>query len=649
MKRLLLSLAALVVFPASALAVSASPAAAGGQSFSVSTSLSDTNGVRADPTIYNIEGSTYFKLRDLGRLLDFGVTYDSAAKAVRIESDKAYVPVSGESGAIKNTATSSAAAVSSKQTIYVDGKRVSPTVYNIKGNNYMGLRELAALVDFGVAYNYDTRVITAYAAYPYAEESNWTAAMNDLAVNLGALPASSYQATASRYAPIVTGENDADWRVLISTLRAVKDAPPFAAGSALSRANLYWANQLTAAITNTAFVSPSLYKDALPDLADPDLFANPDKSALRKDFAALSAAYLGASPKQAASAGVSGSIAKDARERLSLSTSYATGKGGTAEDLTNTKKHFGNDMTALSSLTDDNARVQKIAALIKDNFRSGGSAPWTTAWRTGDGMDSFSFAAAADYMFYEAGIPAFIARSYSSAWNVVYVNGKWSVFEASAGASLRSLEDKLLQDTHPASTLLLTQAMRPGSSYNGLKTYTIDHYFTYTPITDTAKATAAQMRAYLLSVNPNAPQSVLDMIPHYLTEGAAEGIRGDIAFAQSCLETGNFTFTGSAVTLAQNNFCGLGVVTNGVEGAVFETPQLGIRAQIQHLKAYANRAALKNECIDPRFTLVTRGCAETVQHLGIQENPKGYGWASGADYGTKILNILDHILTYPGA
>ena len=139
------------------------------------------------------------------------------------------------------------------------------------------------------------------------------------------------------------------------------------------------------------------------------------------------------------------------------------------------------------------------------------------------------------------------------------------------------------------------------------------------------------------------------MIPHYLTEGAAEGIRGDIAFAQSCLETGNFTFTGSAVTLAQNNFCGLGVVTNGVEGAVFETPQLGIRAQIQHLKAYANRAALKNECIDPRFTLVTRGCAETVQHLGIQENPKGYGWASGADYGTKILNILDHILTYPGA
>ena len=153
------------------------------------------------------------------------------------------------------------------------------------------------------------------------------------------------------------------------------------------------------------------------------------------------------------------------------------------------------------------------------------------------------------------------------------------------------------------------------------------------------------MQSYLRKVNPNAPQSVLDMIPLYLTEGQAEGIRGDIAFAQSCLETGNFTFTGSAVSLEGNNFCGLGVLDNGMQGAVFATPQLGIRAQIQHLKAYANRQLLQNECIDPRFHLVTRGAAPTVQYLGIQENPQGYGWAAGADYGVKILNILENILT----
>ena len=81
----------------------------------------------------------------------------------------------------------------------------------------------------------------------------------------------------------------------------------------------------------------------------------------------------------------------------------------------------------------------------------------------------------------------------------------------------------------------------------------------------------------------------------------AEGVRGDIAFAQSCLETGNFSFAGSAVTLEQNNFCGMGVTANGLKGNSFSTAQLGIRAQVQHLKAYASTEPLKGECIDPRF------------------------------------------------
>src|SRR5699024_4241256 len=115
----------------------------------------------------------------------------------------------------------------------------------------------------------------------------------------------------------------------------------------------------------------------------------------------------------------------------------------------------------------------------------------------------------------------------------------------------------------------------------------------------------------------------------YLSEGETEGIRGDLAFCQSCLETGNFTFEGSAVTLDQNNFCGMGVTSNGMKGNSFSTPQLGIRAQIQHLKAYANTQDLVNTCIDPRFKYVQRGCAPYVEWLGIQENPSGRGWASG--------------------
>ena len=165
----------------------------------------------------------------------------------------------------------------------------------------------------------------------------------------------------------------------------------------------------------------------------------------------------------------------------------------------------------------------------------------------------------------------------------------------------------------------------------------------YTKIMGTAVATAEQMETYIQGKNPQVPQSVLDMIPLYLSEGQAEGVRGDIAFAQSCLETGNFTFSGSAVTLDQNNFCGMGVTSNGLKGNSFDTPQLGIRAQIQHLKAYASTDALKNDCVDPRFKYVTRGSAEYVEWLGQQENPQGKGWAAGAGYGEKILTILKNI------
>lgn len=165
-----------------------------------------------------------------------------------------------------------------------------------------------------------------------------------------------------------------------------------------------------------------------------------------------------------------------------------------------------------------------------------------------------------------------------------------------------------------------------------------------TKIMGIAAATAKQMRKYIKSKNPDIAQSVLDMIPLYLSEGKAEGVRGDVAFAQSCLETGNFTFSGSTVTLDQNNFAGIGVTQNGMKGNSWETPQLGIRAQIQHLKAYASTKALKNICVDPRFQYVARGCAKYVEWLGIQENPQGKGWAAGAGYGEKILVILNSII-----
>ena len=107
------------------------------------------------------------------------------------------------------------------------------------------------------------------------------------------------------------------------------------------------------------------------------------------------------------------------------------------------------------------------------------------------------------------------------------------------------------------------------------------------------EVTAYQMAAYLITRNPSAKPWDLKYAQIYLEEGNIEGIRSDGAWIQSCIETGNFKFTGgTAVTFEQNNFCGLGVTKKGMKGHSFATPRLGIRAQIQHLKGYATALPL---------------------------------------------------------
>ena len=97
----------------------------------------------------------------------------------------------------------------------------------------------------------------------------------------------------------------------------------------------------------------------------------------------------------------------------------------------------------------------------------------------------------------------------------------------------------------------------------------------------------------------------------YLEEGQAEGVRGDIAFVQSIIETGWFSF-GGRVPPDANNFSGLGATDGTSSYATFADARTGVRAQIQHLRAYADATAtsctqppLHNDCVDPRFNLVS--------------------------------------------
>ena len=93
----------------------------------------------------------------------------------------------------------------------------------------------------------------------------------------------------------------------------------------------------------------------------------------------------------------------------------------------------------------------------------------------------------------------------------------------------------------------------------------------------------------------------------------------------------------------------MGVTSNGIKGNSFERAQLGIRAQVQHLKAYACTEELVNGNVDPRFQYVARGSAPYVEWLGIQENPQGKGWAAGAGYGAKIAAILKDMIGNSGS
>ncbi|MBP5780094.1 MAG: hypothetical protein J6X34_02530, partial [Clostridia bacterium] len=109
---------------------------------------------------YNIDGSNYFKLRDIACLLNgtvsqFSVGWDSEAKVVSIVTGEAYEPNGGELDL--SAGDQSATAVPSSQTVKINGiERTDLAVYNIGGSNFFKLRELGGALGFFVDYDRET-------------------------------------------------------------------------------------------------------------------------------------------------------------------------------------------------------------------------------------------------------------------------------------------------------------------------------------------------------------------------------------------------------------------------------------------------------------------------------------------------------------
>ncbi|MEK8128055.1 hypothetical protein WMW72_09090 [Paenibacillus filicis] len=114
------------------------------------------NGKEVAFEAYSINGNNYFKLRDLAQAVtgtekQFEVGWDAAKNAIGLEAGKAYTPAGGELAASSGTGAQVANPTGSK--IYLDGKEVPLTAYNIGGNNYFKLRDIASALNIGITWD----------------------------------------------------------------------------------------------------------------------------------------------------------------------------------------------------------------------------------------------------------------------------------------------------------------------------------------------------------------------------------------------------------------------------------------------------------------------------------------------------------------
>ena len=153
--------------------------------------------------------------------------------------------------------------------------------------------------------------------------------------------------------------------------------------------------------------------------------------------------------------------------------------------------------------------------------------------------------------------------------------------------------------------------------------------------------TAGQLASWLTTPDGGGlePARALELATAYIEEGAAVGVRGDVAVAQAVLETGGFRFTGS------NNFAGIGHCDSCPRGFAYPTMREGVRAQVQLLRAYADPdldpAALPGGPVAGLGLggLSVKGCCASWWGLtGV--------WATALHYGGSILRLYESAVAH---
>ena len=228
-------------------------------------------------------------------------------------------------------------------------------------------------------------------------------------------------------------------------------------------------------------------------------------------------------------------------------------------------------------------------------------------------------------------------------------NGDTKVLERQSAGDMKSVTDRKVQDATGRGSLqerihaILEQGekdrQKEREGFSVRQTLSADD----DEILGTPLASQQQCVDYLLSVNPRPSISVSPetLVSYYYEEGRREGVRPDVAFAQALKETGFFRY-GGTVTADQNNYCGLGTTSTEVKGAYFPSSQMGVRAHIQHLLAYASTRKPQEAVVDPRYQLVRSSYGKRT--LARWEDLNGRWAVPGHSYGQSILSMFKDML-----
>jgi len=120
---------------------------------------------------YNIDGNNYFKLRDIAMSVSnsnkkFQVEWDEQLQAINLTSNTSYTPVGGE---LSKGDKRPIQCTLSTSKVFKDGSQVNLSAYNINGNNYFKLRDVAEIFDIGIIWSAATKTIEINTEIPYEE------------------------------------------------------------------------------------------------------------------------------------------------------------------------------------------------------------------------------------------------------------------------------------------------------------------------------------------------------------------------------------------------------------------------------------------------------------------------------------------------